>query len=133
SSDLATQIAKLIARMGRHSLRKLESVPSKRAETLPYAGLLLSRILKRTRAQRVIFSSQGLRAGWVFSRLPESERAKDPLLVAARGWALSDSRFGDLGEGIAGGAAPHSGQGQGHERRIRLAVCTRADDGGRHD
>src|SRR5690606_13297938 len=132
SSDLATQIAKLIARMGRHSLRKLESVPSKRAETLPYAGLLLSRILKRTRAQRVIFSSQGLREGWVFSRLPESERAKDPLLVAARDWALSDSRFGDLGEEIARWAAPLFAQEQEHERRIRLAVCHLSDVGWRY-
>ena len=128
----ATQIAKLIARMGRHSLRKLEGVPSKRAETLPYAGLLLSRILKRTRAQRVIFSSQGLREGWVFSRLPESERAKDPLLVAVRDWALSDSRFGDLGEEIARWAAPLFAQEQEHERRIRLAVCHLSDIGWRY-
>jgi len=128
----ALQIANLIARMGQHSLRKLVDVPTKRAATLPYAGLLLSRILKRARPGRVVFSSRGLREGWVFSRLPEAEQKEDPLLVAAREWADADSRFGDLGEEIARWAAPLFLEEEEREQRFRLAVCHLSDIGWRY-
>ncbi len=128
----AEQIAGLIARMGPKSLRKLADVPERRAETLPYAGLLLARILKRFRPQRVVFSSRGLREGWLFSRLPEVEQQRDPLLVAARDWAAVDGRFGDLGEEIERWARPLFPQEQAAERRLRLAACHLSDVGWRY-
>src|SRR5690625_137027 len=66
------------------SLKALVNIPPRRAEMLPLAGLLLARILKRAAPARVIFSSRGLREGWLFDQLPAAEQAADPLLLAAR-------------------------------------------------
>ena len=127
----AEQIASLVARMGRHSLRQLADVPTRRAATLPHAGLLLARILKRFRPQRVVFSSRGLREGWLFSHLSPAEQERDPLLVAATDWAMTDRRFGDLGEEIERWASPLFGQEEA-ARRIRLATCHLSDIGWRY-
>ncbi|MEM8914648.1 MAG: Ppx/GppA family phosphatase, partial [Pseudomonadota bacterium] len=73
----------VIARQGDTSLAKLPGVSKRRLETLPYAALLLSRLLRRLKPDRVVFSAYGLREGHLYSLLPAKQQALDPLLHSA--------------------------------------------------
>lgn len=128
----AEEVTRLVARMGKRSLGRLTDLPNKRLETLPYAARLLQRILKKARPARLVFSSFGLREGWIFDRLSETEQSFDPLLVASRDWAATDGRFEDLGEAIAEWATPLFPHETEEERRLRLAASHLSDIGWRY-
>ena len=58
-----------------------------RAETLPYAGLLLERLLLRFKPREVVISMTGLREGLVWDQLPDSVKSRDPLIDGCRDFA----------------------------------------------
>ena len=58
-----------------------------RAETLPYAGLMLERLLKRFSPKYVVISMAGLREGLVWNMLPESIKNRDALIDGCRDFA----------------------------------------------
>jgi exopolyphosphatase/guanosine-5'-triphosphate,3'-diphosphate pyrophosphatase len=58
-----------------------------RAETLPYAGLMLERLLKRFSPKAVIISMAGLREGLVWNNLPETIKSRDALIDGCRDFA----------------------------------------------
>jgi len=58
-----------------------------RAETLPYAGLILERLLKRFSPKYVVISMAGLREGLVWNGLPESVKNRDALIDGCRDFA----------------------------------------------
>lgn len=58
-----------------------------RAETLPYAGLMLERLLKRFSPKYVVISMAGLREGLVWNMLPESVKNRDALIDGCRDFA----------------------------------------------
>ena len=68
-----------------------------RAETLPYSGLLLERLLRIVRPATVQFSLTGLREGVVWSCLPAEVDGRDALLDGCRDFAsgsLQSETFG---------------------------------------
>ncbi|MEP3655495.1 MAG: Ppx/GppA family phosphatase [Litorimonas sp.] len=58
-----------------------------RAETLPYAGLMLERLLKRFSPKHVVISMAGLREGLVWNTLPEQIKSRDALIDGCRDFA----------------------------------------------
>lgn len=128
----AEELTRLVGQMGKRQLGRLAGLPRRRLETLPYAALLLQRMLQRARPARLVFSSFGLREGWLFDRLSEQEKRLDPLLIAAQDWAATDSRFGDLGAAIAHWSAPLFPGENEAESRLRLAACHLSDIGWRY-
>jgi len=58
-----------------------------RAETLPYAGLMLERLLKRLSPKSVVISMVGLREGLVWDTLPEKVKSRDALMDGCRDFA----------------------------------------------
>lgn len=128
----AEELTRLVGQMGKRQLARLAGLPRRRLETLPYAALLLQRVLQRARPARLVFSSFGLREGWLFDRLAELEQHRDPLLVAAQDWAATDSRFGDLGAAITLWSAPLFAGESEAEARLRLAACHLSDIGWRY-
>lgn len=123
----AEELAGLIARMGKRSLARLPGVPRRRLETLPYAALLLEQLLRRAKPSEVVFSANGLREGWVYERLPERLRSQDPLIAAAREWALREGRFGDLGAPIVDWTAAIFPNESDELRRLRRTACHLSD------
>lgn len=123
----AEELGRLIGQLGKRSLARMPGVPRRRLETLPYAGLLLERLLQRAKPEEVVFSANGLREGWVFERLPDALRAQDPLIAAARDWALRDGRFGDLGEPIAAWTDALFPNEPEPLRRLRRVACHLSD------
>jgi exopolyphosphatase/guanosine-5'-triphosphate,3'-diphosphate pyrophosphatase len=85
--------AELLSRQSRSSLERATGVPRKRADTLPYASLLLERLIRRARPARIVFSAYGLRDGHIFEMLPATERVRDPLLAACEDHAKRIGRF----------------------------------------
>ena len=76
----ALAVARLMAGQSPSSLDRIEGMSKKRAETLPYAALVLEAIIERLGVSRIVISSHGLREGLVFESIPRDLRALDPLV-----------------------------------------------------
>lgn len=120
------RLVRLIAQQGGTSLAKLPGVSRRRLETLPYAALLMDRLLDRLRPGRVVFSAYGLREGHLFSLLPASVRKIDPLLHAA---AKVDARSESWtsGDEIHAWLSPLFADESAEESRWRRAACLLSD------
>ncbi|MQA64411.1 MAG: hypothetical protein GEU76_00680 [Alphaproteobacteria bacterium] len=94
----ALALLRLISRLSPSSLTKIRHVPKARLRTLPLAAVVMERLLIAAQPKEVVFSAFGLREGWLYRRLPEAERAKDPLIFAAEEIAARESRFAMPGD-----------------------------------
>lgn len=78
----AREFATFVAGLSRSSLEKATGGSRRRMDTLPYAALVLERLLRVAGPARVVFSAYGLREGHMYSLLGEGEQRKDPLIAA---------------------------------------------------
>ncbi len=123
----AREMCSVVARLGPRSLSQISAVPKRRVETLPYAALLMSRVLRRQQPGQVVFSAFGLREGHIHDLLDPKTQAQDPLLSAAADIAHSEGRFGDLGEELLAFTDPLFDDETAGERRLRQAAGHLAD------
>ena len=124
-------LAKSIARMEAGEVAALPGVPSRRIATLPAAALVLDRVLKNLKPERVIFSALGVREGWLYKQLSLEEQYLDPLVEGAQMFGTPLARVPQFGAALARwtetlfpGEAPE-------DKRLRLAVCALTDIGWR--
>jgi len=116
-------MASAIARQSGRPMAGLESLGAGRRETLPLASLVMCRVLSAVRPRNVIFSSFGLREGWLFAQQSELLLDKDPLIGMAEDCARRSGRFGDRGLALfkwMRSLFPHEGR---KRARLRRAVC----------
>lgn len=119
---------RLITGQSRKSLEAMTpSVSRKRLETLPYAALVLHRVLRASGPSHIVFSALGIREGRIFSLLPEAVRREDPLLSAVAGLALVDSRFEPIGDELYQWMAPLFAHEDQANARLRRAACHLSD------
>lgn len=83
SASDARDVAGFVARQSKASLDKTPGVTRKRAETLPYAALVLEGLIDRLALKRVSFSAWGVREGLLFEALDAEEARQEPLLAGA--------------------------------------------------
>jgi exopolyphosphatase/guanosine-5'-triphosphate,3'-diphosphate pyrophosphatase len=122
-----------VAAASRRTLERIPGAPRRRLEDLPYAAIVLRRLLHATAARRVVFSASGLREGWYMGLLPEVMGAQDPILSAARDFARAYSRDLDLPEALVAWTDPLFAPAEAAEaRRLRAAACWMSDIGS-HD
>jgi exopolyphosphatase/guanosine-5'-triphosphate,3'-diphosphate pyrophosphatase len=124
---VAEDFARVVAKLSRRSLMGISGVARRRHDILPYAALLLRRMLRLYRPKQVVLSSYGLREGFVFDRLPAEERARDPLLAAAAEVAVREGRFGDMGALLAEWTGPLFPEEDPASQRLRQAACHLSD------
>ena len=62
--DAARAFADIIVERPRRELEKMEGAPRRRLDDLPYAAIVLRRLLRPIAPRRVVFSASGLREGW---------------------------------------------------------------------
>lgn len=121
--------------------KKLTSLPSAdelaraRRDVLPYAALILERLVRRMQPSNAVISVFGIREGLLFSQLSAHERAKDPLLAYAREYARQRSRSSEHAEELCRWtdllfAHPEFAE-TADERRLRHAACLMSDIGWR--
>lgn len=125
----ARDLAGVVIGASRRALERMPGAPAKRAGDLPYAAVLLRRLLRASGAARVVFSGNGLREGWYAGRLPAAEAAREPLLAAAMELGQRLGRDDGLPAALASWIAPIGPDGP-HEA-LRLAACWVADSGSR--
>ena len=123
----AQDMARVVSRLGPRSLARIRGVSKRRLETLPYAALLMGRVLRRLRPEQVTFSAFGLREGHLFDQLSPEQQKRDPLIAAASDLARAEGRFGDLGDEMFAWTEPLFQDESGEERRLRRAAGHLAD------
>lgn len=75
--------AQLVARSSKASLDKWPGLSKKRAETLPYAALVLEGLIERLGLKQIILSAWGVREGLLYEALEPEIAAADPLLAGS--------------------------------------------------
>ena len=130
--DEARALAELAASGPRRILERLAGVPKRRVDDLPFAALVLRRLLQLMPAGRVVFTANGLREGWYMQHVAESVRAEDPMVAASRALGEQLGRDPELPRALFGWTAPLFA-GEGHDaRRLRCCACWLSDIGS-HD
>jgi exopolyphosphatase/guanosine-5'-triphosphate,3'-diphosphate pyrophosphatase len=128
----ARALAELAATGPRRILERLAGVPKRRVEDLPFAALVLRRLLQLMPAERVVFTANGLREGWYMQHVAESVRAEDPMVAASRALGEQLGRDGELPRALFGWTAPLF-EAEGRDaRRLRCCACWLSDIGS-HD
>ncbi len=136
SLDQVRKTAQFAMSQSESSLASVPGVSSKRAATLPYAALLLERIMKSGRFKRVVFSAYGLREGVVCVSDPSLVEEGDPLLSGTEIMALSASPEPGFGPALAEWLEPAfrgepSVFGELQDKRLRGAAARLSDIGAR--
>lgn len=126
--ETARELARLISRQHAEGIAGIEAVPGRRKETLPIAAAVLHQTIGRVRPKTVVTSSYGLREGLIYDRLPDTQRAEDPFLCAARELADLSDRFPDHSDRLMRWIDPIFPEDESKEdRRLRYAVCMLSD------
>jgi exopolyphosphatase/guanosine-5'-triphosphate,3'-diphosphate pyrophosphatase len=131
SREEARDLTGVIAAAGRRALERLPGISRRRIDDLPFAAVVLRRLLRATAARRVVFSASGMREGWFMRRLPPEIRAQDPLLAAGVDYAHRLGRDPSLPPGLMTWTDPLFPQDSPEARRLREAACWMSDIGSR--
>lgn len=125
----ARDLAGVISEAGRKLIERMPGVPRRRIEDLPYAALILRRLLRASGVERVVFSANGLREGWLSRLLPEDIRAQDPMLAAVRDLTRGTVRDKALPPALIAWTTPLFPNETPAQRRLREAACWLSDIG----
>jgi len=126
-ADAAAEFSDFIAKLSPGTLQKIPGVSKRRIETLPYAAMLLNRVIAAMQPKDVVFSAHGLREGCLFERLPPGERAQDPLLTACRHIVHHERALVVGGADLFSWIAPLFEDESAEQRRLRHAACLLSD------
>lgn len=105
-----------------------EGLRKRRAETIPYGGYLLSKIIKKMQPSKIVISTTGLREGLVYDAMPPQLRKRDPLFDGCRDLARGNLQAVNFGEPLydflepAAEHFPHCFARQA-DNRLRRAAC----------
>jgi exopolyphosphatase/guanosine-5'-triphosphate,3'-diphosphate pyrophosphatase len=100
------RVAEFIRKQSRKSLERFEDAAAKRADSLPYAAIVLERLMAHAPFDRVILSSYGLREGLIVDRLPATLQAQHPLVAGAEAFAGASPRSRIFGAALERWIAP---------------------------
>ena len=131
----AADFAHLVERVNVDALVAIESVSSGRRPLLAYGAAVLEEIIRIAQPKEIVVSALGLREGLLFDRLSAADRARDPLLEAARDLNVLRSRAPRHGEDLCAWTdafmrSTHIEE-TNEERRLRHAACLLSDIGWR--
>ncbi|MBX9745660.1 MAG: hypothetical protein K2X34_02080, partial [Hyphomonadaceae bacterium] len=129
------KVVDVVRKQSRRSLEKLEEAAAKRADTLPYAAVVLERVMMAGNFDRVIVSAYGLREGVLLERMSEQALSVHPLIAAAEALAGRWSRTRAFGQALEHWIAPiFAGQepvfSKKRDETLRGAAARLADVGG---
>ncbi len=131
SAEEARQFATTVAEAPRRVLERMAEGSRKRVDDLPFAAVVLRRLLRITGAKRVVFSANGLREGWYMGLLPPEVRQQDPLLAAGTDYARRLGREPGLPPALIEWTDPLFPGETPLFRRLREAACWMSDIGSR--
>lgn len=130
--DEARDLCGVIGSANRRTLERMPGVSRRRVEDMPFAAIVLRRLLRATAARRVVFSANGLREGWFTRLVPDDIRATPPMLAAGQDMAAQLGRSPALPPALAAWTAPLFPDETPEAGRLREAACWVSDTGS-HD
>ena len=125
----ARDLAGVIGGANRRTLERLPGVSRRRVDDMPFAAVVLRRLLRATGAARVVFSANGLREGWFMQRVAPDAAAEPPLLAAGRDLAVRYGRSPDLPPLLYAWTQPLFTDETDEAERLREAACWMSDIG----
>jgi exopolyphosphatase/guanosine-5'-triphosphate,3'-diphosphate pyrophosphatase len=128
----ARDLAGVIGAANRRALERLPGVSRRRVDDMPFAAVVLRRLLRATGARRVVFSANGLREGWFMQQVASDHIAENPLIAVARDMAARFGRSLALPPALADWTAPLFPDETPDRRTLREAACWMSDAGS-HD
>jgi exopolyphosphatase/guanosine-5'-triphosphate,3'-diphosphate pyrophosphatase len=113
----------------------LEEAAAKRADSLPYAALVLERVMQAGGYKRVFLSALGLREGVLLERMKAGDLEQDPLIAAAEALTRGNRRARAFGGALDRWIAPifvnqEPVFGERRDAMLRAAAARLADIGG---
>jgi exopolyphosphatase/guanosine-5'-triphosphate,3'-diphosphate pyrophosphatase len=132
----AREIARLVARSSRAALETWPGVSKKRAETLPYAALVLEGLIERLGLKQIVISAWGVREGLLYEALDAETAADDPLLAGCTALGARQGISPTLPGALFGWIQPlldalPPAFSRDQDRRLADAACRLADLGAR--
>lgn len=100
------ELARFVQRQSRSSLERIEGLSKKRLDTLPYAALVLERLLDRLGVERLVVSAYGLREGLLLEAMPPEVRQLDPLVEGCEALTAQHGITPELGHALEAWIAP---------------------------
>ncbi len=123
----ARRFARAVSRLSAAKLAATPGVAERRARTLPAAALVLDRLLKHLKPERVVFSALGLREGFLYAQLSQKEQYLDPLIEGAQLIGLPLARVPEFAAELASWTESLFPGETAAEKRLRVAVCALSD------
>ncbi len=123
----ALEFAKEIALVSAKALSNFAGLDEQRADSMPFANMLLKRLIEQSGVAAVLFSAYGVREGLIFDRLADSLKAEDPLIAACRNLAAMTGRATADGDALFRWMSPAFADETAAEARLRRAACLLAD------
>ncbi|WP_159952182.1 exopolyphosphatase [Rhizobium sp. 18065] len=107
------------------------TISKNRRTLIPFGAVALREVIEVMKPKSVCFSAQGVREGYLYSLLPDDEKALDPLVEAADELAILRARSPEHARELAdwtGQMMPHFDVNETEEdARYRQAACLLAD------
>jgi exopolyphosphatase/guanosine-5'-triphosphate,3'-diphosphate pyrophosphatase len=125
----ARDLAGVIGSANRRTLERLPGVSRRRVDDMPFAAVVLRRLLRATGTTRVVFSANGLREGWFIERVASASLDEPPLLAAGREIAMRYGRSPALPPLLLNWTAPLFTGEDAAALRLREAACWMSDIG----
>lgn len=129
SREEARDLTGVITNLSRKTLERIPGVSRRRLDTLPFAAVVLRRLLRATGARRVVFSANGLREGWYATHLDPEVAAEDPVIAAGRDLCRRFGRSEDLPPALIAWTDPIFPDETPALRRLRETACWVSDIG----
>lgn len=112
----------IITKMPRSSLSKVPGITTKRSKLLPFAAILLKEIIKQGKPSNIIFSSSGVREGYLFSKLQNEEKQQDLIISGAVDMINRVNRGSEYGYELAEFIYPIFKKLSEHDKKIILTA-----------
>jgi exopolyphosphatase/guanosine-5'-triphosphate,3'-diphosphate pyrophosphatase len=130
--DEARELCTRILGASSRELAQMAGISRRRVEDLPFAAVVLRRLVRMSGASRVVFSASGLREGWLMRLVSPDVRDQDSMLAAGRDLASLYGRDPNLPPALLGWTAPLFPYETPEAARLREAACWMSDVGS-HD
>jgi exopolyphosphatase/guanosine-5'-triphosphate,3'-diphosphate pyrophosphatase len=130
--DQARDLCARILGASSRELAQMAGISRRRVEDLPFAAVVLRRLVRMSGIRNVVFSASGLREGWLMRLVPPEIRTQDSLLAAGHDLAALYGRDPTLPPALLGWTAPLFPNESAQSARLREAACWMSDVGS-HD
>lgn len=125
----ARDLTSVVTNLSKRTLDRIPGLNRRRVDGLPFAAVVLRRLLRVSGARRAVFSANGMREGWFAGRLPPAVRAEDPLIAAGRDLNTRFGRGQTLPPALVRWTASLFPDESAQQRRLREAACWVSDIG----